>query len=439
MLPDYEVVWKPQPGPQTLLLSCPVRDILFGGARGGGKTDGLMGSWMAHACHYGAHARGIFFRRSMSELEEVQNRMMDVFTCIGASYKVSTKTWMMPGGAALKLRFLDADEDASKYQGHAYTWMAVDEAGNFPSPKPLDMLRACLRSVHGVPCQLVLSANPGGKGHDWIKERYIDPARPLTPFQGPDGTTRVFIPSRLQDNRMLMEKDPGYVDRLRSSGPSWLVRAWLDGDWNAREEGALFKREWFQPFAALPDFDQVVISLDTAFKTGAENDFSVATVWGAAKVGFYLLDLWRSKVEFFQLKETVLQLAEKWPPSAVLVEDKASGQSLIQEMKRATRLPVLPIKVDRDKLARAYAVTPTCEAGRVFLPERAPWLNDFLDELMMFPTGPHDDQVDSLTQALEYLNKRTGPIKIDKNLLARMGGPSKFTPTGPLGAFARIR
>jgi predicted phage terminase large subunit-like protein len=360
----------------------------------------------------------------MSELEEVQNRMMEVFTRVGATYKVSPKTWVMPGGAALKMRFLDADEDASKYQGHAYTWMGVDEAGNFPSPKPLDMLRACLRSVHGVPCQLVLSANPGGKGHDWIKERYIDLARPLTPFQGPDGTWRVFIPSRLQDNRMLMEKDPGYIDRLKASGPSWLVRAWLEGDWNAKEEGALFKREWFQPFMVPPAFEQVVISLDTAFKTGTENDFSVATVWGVTRTGFYLVDLWRSKVEFFQLKECVLQLAGKWSPSAVLIEDKASGQSLIQELKRDTRLPVLPVKVDRDKMARAYAVTPTCETGRVFLPERAPWLNDFLDELMMFPTGPHDDQVDSLTQALDHLNKRSGPIRIAPALIDRM----HFTP-----------
>ena len=415
--PNYEIVWKPQAGPQTLLLNCPVPDILFGGARGGGKTDGLMGSWMAHASRHGSHARGILFRRSMSELEEVQNRMMEVFPAIGAVFKVSTKTWTMPGEATLKMRFLDADEDATKYQGHAYTWMGVDEAGNFPSSKPLDMLRACLRSVHGIPCQLTLSANPGGKGHDWIKERYIDPARPLTPFQGPDGTMRVFIPSRLQDNALLTAADPTYIDRLKASGPSWLVRAWLEGDWNARQEGALFKRGWFVPYIELPTFECIIISLDTAFKTGTQNDYSVATVWGVTKTGFYLLDMWRSKVEFFELKAIVNQLAAKWSPSAVLIEDKASGQSLIQELKRDTRLPVVPIKVDTDKISRTYAITPTCEAGRVFLPEHAPWLDDLLDELMMFPSGPHDDQVDSMTQALAYLQCRRGPMVITDELL----------------------
>ena len=406
--PSYETVWRPQPGPQSLLLSCPVLDILFGGARGGGKSDGLMGSWLAHASRHGAYARGIFLRRSMSELEEVQARMVEVFPRIGAAFKVGSRTWTMPGGAMLKMRFLDNDDDASKYQGHSYTWLGVDEAGAFASPKPLDMLKATLRSVHGVPCQQLLSANPGGRGHDWIKERYVDPARPGVPFQSPDGTMRVFIPSRLQDNALLLEKDPGYVGRLRASGPSWLVRAWLEGDWNAREQGNLFQREWFQPYAMAPEFQRVIMSLDTAFKTGSENDYSVATVWGVTKTGFYLVDLWRSKVEFYALKAIVMELAAKWSPSAVLVEDRASGQSLIQELRRDTRLPILPVRVCTDKLSRVYAMTPTCEAGRIFVPEHAPWLDAFIDELMLFPSGPHDDQVDSVTQAIEYLNQHGG-------------------------------
>jgi len=118
MNPTSDVAWKPQPGPQTLLLTCPIPDIFFGGARGGGKTDGLIGLWLAHAGRHGHHARGIIFRRSMSELDEVQARMLEVFPSIGATFKASSKTWLMPGGATLKLRFLDADEDASKYQGH---------------------------------------------------------------------------------------------------------------------------------------------------------------------------------------------------------------------------------------------------------------------------------------------------------------------------------
>ena len=108
-------------------------------------------------------------------------------------------------------------------------------------------------------------------------------------------------------------------------------------------------------------------------------------------------------MEFPELKRAVVALAARDRPRAIIVEDKASGQSLIQELKKDTALPVLPIKVDADKVTRANAVTPMIEAGRVFMPESAPWLADFVDELAGFPNGAHDDQVDSLTQALNYL------------------------------------
>jgi predicted phage terminase large subunit-like protein len=408
-----ETIWAPQPGPQSLLLACPVGDIFFGGARGGGKTDGLIGDWLAHADRHARHARGLFIRRSMPELEEVHNRMLELFPKLGATHRASNRTWAFRNGATLRLAFLDAEEDATKYQGHSYTWVAVDEAGAFPTPKAIDMLRATLRSVHGVPCRLILTGNPGGKGHDWLKERYIDPARPMVPFQGPDGTLRVFIPSRLQDNVLLMARDPAYLERLKASGPSWLARAWVEGDWNAREAGNLFQREWFIPYLELPKFQRVIMSLDTAFKTGTENDYSVATIWGETRTGFYLVDLWRARVEFYQLKGITQQLAAKWNPSAVLIEDKSSGQCLLQELQRDTKLPVLPVRVDTDKIARVYAVTPLCEAGRVYLPERAPWLDALMDELMMFPTGPHDDQVDSVSQALNHFRtNQGGPLEI---------------------------
>jgi predicted phage terminase large subunit-like protein len=118
---------------------------------------------------------------------------------------------------------------------------------------------------------------------------------------------------------------------------------------------------------------------------------------------YYLLGLWRGKVEFPELKRCMTSLAELWNPIQILVEDKASGQSLIQELRYESALPIIPIKVDKDKRARAEAVTPLIEAGLVFLPESAPWLNDYVDELAAFPNGAHDDFVDSTTQALNYL------------------------------------
>ena len=113
--------------------------------------------------------------------------------------------------------------------------------------------------------------------------------------------------------------------------------------------------------------------------------------------------MWRGRVEYPELKRQAVALDAKWNPELVLIEDKASGQSLIQELRRDTKMPLRAIKVDRDKKSRAHAVTGLIQAGRVYLPERAPWAADFLDEVCAFDQGSHDDQVDSMTQALNYL------------------------------------
>ena len=171
-------------------------------------------------------------------------------------------------------------------------------------------------------------------------------------------------------------------------------------------EGNIIKREWWKYYKERPAFSRIIHSWDTAFKAKAENDYSVCTVWGEAANGYYLLDVWRQKVEYPELKRAAISLYGRDHPGAVLVEDKASGQSLIQELKRDTPMPVLPIKVDADKVARVNAITPLIEAGKVFLPEAAPWLHNYIEELSSFPTGEHDDSVDSTSQFLKYVANR---------------------------------
>jgi predicted phage terminase large subunit-like protein len=175
--------------------------------------------------------------------------------------------------------------------------------------------------------------------------------------------------------------------------------------------GSVFRREWFRHYQQLPaSFSKIIQSWDTAFKIGAANDFSVCTTWGVTDAAFYLLSMWRDRVEFPDLKKQVALQAEQWKPHAILVEDKASGQSLIQELKTATSFPVLPIKVDNDKETRASAVTAFFEAGKVLFPEGAPWLADLEDELASFPGAVHDDIVDSVSQALNYLRGTSGVL-----------------------------
>jgi len=180
--------------------------------------------------------------------------------------------------------------------------------------------------------------------------------------------------------------------------------------------GGIFKMDWWKWYRpeALPPVRRLVQSWDTAFKTNAENDYSCCTTWAECEGGYYLIDLWKERVEFPDLKRMVVSLAAKRygrdevVPHAVLVEDKASGQSLIQELRRDTILSIVPIKVDTDKVARAFAVTPLVEAGRVFLPEGMAWTADFISSLGTFPNAAHDDDVDSTTQALAYLSRGGG-------------------------------
>lgn len=248
---EQTVVWAPQPGPQTLLIECPVFEVFYGGARGGGKTESSIGDWLEHSSTYGEAAIGIFFRRKLVQLTEVIARTKQLFPKLGAKYNEQRKEWVMPGGGRLKFAYLERDSDAEEYQGHSYTRVYVEEVTNFPSPSPINKLRATLRSGSGVPVGMRLTGNPGGPGHNWVKKRYIDPDprgfkiiadEEEVEIDGRRTTIkieRVFIPSKLGDNALLIRNDPTYILRLRQSGSEQLVRAWLEGDWNI-VDGAFF-------------------------------------------------------------------------------------------------------------------------------------------------------------------------------------------------------
>lgn len=242
-----EYSWSPQPGPQHHLITCPVFEIFYGGARGGGKTDGMLGKFGIKAKQYGKEAVGVFIRKTREDLKEAVERSKDIYRPLGA--ELTFNQWVFPNGARLKFEYLANDKDAENYQGHSYTDVFFEELTHWASPDPVNKLKATLRSSAGVPCQFHATGNPGGPGHLWVKQRYIDPAPEgykiiqedfKNPFTGEVQTLdRIFIPSKLTDNVLLMKADPMYVAKLQQSGSEQLVKAWLAGDWSI-VEGAYF-------------------------------------------------------------------------------------------------------------------------------------------------------------------------------------------------------
>jgi predicted phage terminase large subunit-like protein len=177
--------------------------------------------------------------------------------------------------------------------------------------------------------------------------------------------------------------------------------------------GNIIKISWFKrytPETCPTEFHAIVIGLDTAFKTKSWNDFSVITVAGITELGdIYILKVYREKLEYPDLKRKLVNINSVWRGRGLrgwYVEDAASGQSLIQDMRHGSSLTILPWKPGtNDKTNRCTSITPIIEGGRVFIPEEADWLDDWEVELSQFPSGKHDDQVDSLVIVIDVASK----------------------------------
>lgn len=197
------------------------------------------------------------------------------------------------------------------------------------------------------------------------------------------------------------------LERLRRELGAYVFAAQYQQNPMPRE-GGMLKAPWFPRYRALPDTPlRIIQSWDTAAKAGASNDFSACVTLYEYQGRFYVADVWQGRVEYPELRRMVTSLADRMRPSAILVEDKASGQSLLQDL-RGCGLPLIGVTPRGGKEARLFSVAGLCESGRVLLPEEARWLALFEAELFAFPSAPHDDQVDALTQALIWMRERGG-------------------------------
>jgi predicted phage terminase large subunit-like protein len=195
--------------------------------------------------------------------------------------------------------------------------------------------------------------------------------------------------------------------------------------------GNLIKASWWRTRTEEPQIETLIAVADTAFKTNSFSDYSVIMLLGAEASGdIHIINVIRERYTFPELKRRAIMLNAQYRGMGLrglYIEDRASGQSLIQELKTESGLAVIPYKVNTDKVSRANSITPLIEGGRVYLPESASWLEEFLNECESFPNSKHDDQVDALTMGLDIMSRLAtssqalinAPIDLNNSLYAK--------------------
>ena len=244
-LKNSKVIFHANEGPQTDFLAAGEKDVLYGGAAGGGKSYAMIIDPLRN-CHRKAH-RALILRRSMPELREMIDKSRELYPLAfpGAKFKEVEKLWNFPSGAKVEFGFLERDADVYRYQGQAYSWIGFDEITHLPTEFSWNYLASRLRTTDPeIQTYLRCTANPGGVGSHWVKKRYIQPSDHNKSFLGMDGLTRKFIPAKLADNPYLA-KD-GVYEQMLNSLPPIQRRQLLEGNWDVAE-GAAFVE--FDPLA----------------------------------------------------------------------------------------------------------------------------------------------------------------------------------------------
>jgi hypothetical protein len=253
-----EVIFQPNPGPQTTFLSAGEQEVLYGGAAGGGKSYAMLADPVRNFNN--PHAKQLLVRRSTEELRELISVSKQLYprAVPGIRWLEREKTWIAPSGASLWMSYLDSDDDVLRYQGQAFTWIGFDELTQWPTPYAWNYLRTRLRTSTNSGLKLYQRAttNPGGSGMQWVKKMFVDPAVPGEAFWATDIETgevvtwpkghsregqplfkRRFIPATLFDNPYLAED--GLYEANLLSMPEHLRKQLLEGNWDINE-GAAF-------------------------------------------------------------------------------------------------------------------------------------------------------------------------------------------------------
>ena len=375
-------------------------EAFYGGAAGGGKSDALLMAALQYVDIPGYAA--LLFRKTFQDLAQpgaLMDRAREWLSGTDATWKDSEKTWHFPSGATLTFGYLDNDNDHFRYQGIEVQMVGFDEVTQhkeFQYRYLFSRLRRLLGSE--VPIRMRSASNPGGIGHDWVKQRFIT-----------EGLSkgRVFIPASLSDNPFLDREQ--YEKSLMNLDPTTRQQL-LSGDWNARTDGGKFQRVWFNVVDTAPSDCRWVRYWDMA--ATEKNDHNDPDWTAGCKLGitpqktYYIADMRHLRASPQGTEALITQTAAldgKQIKIYIEQEPGASGKSLIDYyIRQLSGYTVYGDKKSASKTAQADPVSSQAQAGNFYL-VRGAWINDFLDEAESFPNGSHDDQVDAISGAFAQL------------------------------------
>lgn len=270
--------WKPHRGAQEIFLRRKEFEVLFGGAAGPGKTDCLVAAMTRDIENPRYH--GLIIRRTFPQLQEIIDRCFRLYPKLGGTYRATDKRWIFPAGACIDLGHMQHENDKYNYQGKEYHRIGADEVTQFTETQITYLFSRLRTTDPDINPQFLGTTNPGGIGHNWVKERYVTITEPLKTYIDPKtGLSRVFIPATIEDNPTLYENDPAYLQRLEAL-PDIEKQRLRYGIWDAFE-GQVFvelsqRVHGCTPFDIPPEWERVCV-LD----------------WGYAKpfsVGWYAID-----------------------------------------------------------------------------------------------------------------------------------------------------
>jgi len=255
-------IWKPHPRQEEALKRIEF-EILYGGARGGGKTDaGLV--WLTDHIDNPRY-RALVIRKNADDLSDWVDRATRMYSLLGAKIAYRPAEITFPSGATIKTGHLKDDQAYTKYQGHEYQRILIEEVTQIPDEKRyIQLLASCRSTIPGILPQIFATTNPGGVGHGWVKRRFVDPVPPNTVYIDPTSKrSRIYIPARVDDNPTLIQADPNYINFLESLKDTdvELWKAWRLGDWDtfAGQFFKEFRRDLhvIKPF--IPDPKKVIV------------------------------------------------------------------------------------------------------------------------------------------------------------------------------------